>query len=270
MFHNTLCKFWKSLKQVLPESAPVIKQAAEYYKSHERIDYLRETKQLLDPHMKYISQNDPGIFSDDYSASERFLLPSMDFRLIWNMTEQTEDFIKDKELRESTQHSIFKHLQHLYLRLNLALDQIGVFDMNLEKQKQFLLNMLENLKIDEEVKQKIDEMKAAEAEEETESKFNLGDLGQLLGDDNLLVKIAEDITKDLDLGIDDIDNPVEAIMSLFEGNRLQDLIVSVGDKITEKIESGEVDQAKIISDAQKMSKVIGNFAPQCEEMFQNN
>jgi len=276
MFHNNLIKFLKTLKRTLPECSGLITNTVTYYKSVSRSEFIKETNELMEPHIKYISENDSGIFSDDYALGPRLLLPKLDFRKVWEVIEQDEDFQEDSELREATEISIFKHLQALYVSTNVALQQIGVFDRNMEKQKQHLMNMLDNLRVDDEVKKRIEEMKTEEAEANKNGDgMGMEKLASLLGEDNFVFQIAKDIADELDLGNDDVSDPVSAITSLFAdgGRKIQELIVTVGDKLEEKIESGEVDKERLIADAkkvkQKLDGVVGKI-PGLDEMMKSN
>lgn len=254
MFHNNLIKFLKTLKRTLPETSQLITDTVNYYKSVSRAAYIKETHQLLDQHIKYITENDFGIFTDDYAVGPRYLLPPRcDFRLIWDIIEQA---MPDSAEAELTMTTIFKHLQALYVNCNVALAQIGIFNTNLEKQRQHLLNMLENLSIDDEVRKRIEEMKT----EEAAGSMSLENLASMLGEDNIIVKIAQDIANEMDLGIDNVDNPVEALTSLFanDGKKIKELIVTLGDKLEKRIASGEIDTNKFMSDAKKATEKLSS------------
>ena len=274
VFHNNLTKFFKSLKGVLPEYVEQIRVAVKYYKSTPRADYLQEVHALMDPHIKYISEYDDGIFTDDYQKGERFLLPKMDFREIWDLL-NGDDFSSDTELQAKTKKSIFNHIQSIYVSVQMGMEQVNMFNKNIDKQKTFLMDMLENLQLDDKIKERIEEMKQQEESEAANSGFNLGKIGEIMGEDNFVFQLAKDITEELDIGTTDIDNPVEAITSLFadNGKKLQELIVTVGDKIEKKVQSGEIDKEKLVSDAQAMKDKIEGFMgkiPGLEEVMNNN
>lgn len=279
MFHNNFIKFLKKLKGVLPESSDIIRQGIEYYKSQTRSDFIQETKLLLDPHMQYISENDSGIFTDDYQQGPRYLLPKMNFRDIWKLIDETEDFKDDEDLQETTRVSIFKHLQAIYISCNMALNQIGLFDKNMEKQKKFLMDMLDNLKVDEEVRAKIEQLKQDEKDSKNKGNngFGLDQLTSLLGgdEDNFVLQLARDIAQEIDLGNDDIDNPVDAITSLFAdgGKKIQELIVTVGEKLEQKIKSGEVDKERLYKDAAMMKEKFSGLTdkiPGVKDLMSND
>lgn len=274
-FHNNLTKFLKSLKGVMPEFLPDIQVAIRYYKSKTRSEYLKEVQELLEPHISYISQYDYGIFSDDYQVGPRFLLPTMDFRKIWELLDG-EDFSEQPALQAKTQKTIYNHLQSIYVSVQMALDQIDVFNKNIEKQKTFLMNMLENLQLDETIKKRLEEMKEEEAKNGDKGGgfAGLGKLADMFGEDNFVFQLAKDVAQELDIGTDDIENPVDAITELFAdgGQKLRELILTVGDKIEQKVKSGEVDADQLRADAQKMKDKIEGFMgkiPGLEDMVNN-
>jgi hypothetical protein len=278
-FHNNLSIFLKSLKGVLPEYIGTIRECIKHYKSIPRSEYLEECEALLKPHIEYISQYDDGIFTDDYAVGPRFLLPKMDFREIWTLLEG-DDFQADVEFQAKTKKAIFNHIQTIYVSIQMALNQINVFNKNIEKQKTFLMDMMENLQMDEKIKERIEEMKKEEAADEAKSgsgasAFGLGKLTEMFGEDNFVYQLAKDVAEELDMGTEDIENPVEAITQLFanNGKKLQELIVTVGDKIEQKVQSGEIDKEKLVQDAKAMKDKLEGFMgkiPGLEDMMKNN
>jgi len=274
VFHNNLSKFFKSLKGVLPEYVENIRECIKYYKTMARSSYLEVCEALLAPHIEYISQYDEGIFTDDYLSGPRYLLPKMDFREIWSLLEG-EDFQDDPEFLSQTKKAIFNHLQTLYVSIQMALSQINIFNKNIEKQKQFLMDMMENLQMDEKIKERIEEMKREEEEAGKKGAFSIGKLAEIFGEDNFVYQLAKDVAEELDMGNDNIENPVEAITELFanNGKKLQELIITVGDKIEQKVQSGEIDKEKLIEDAKAMKDKIEGFMgkiPGLEDMINNS
>jgi len=294
LFHNNLCKFFKALKGVLPECSTLLKPTITNYKQTPRVEYISKLKTLMDDHVKYISQYDEGIFTDDYHTGELYLLPELDFRKLWDLVNTSEGF--DDSLRSSTKKSIFNHLQTIYISANMALDQIGAFNKNMEKQKALLMNMIDNLKLGDEVKKRMEELKHTEDAEAAKSSsssipglggllsglgglggLGLGDLGasglgditSMFGEDNFVFQLAKDIVNELDMGNTELEGPMDSIMSLFanDGKKMQDLIVKVGDKLEQKIASGEIDKERLYKDAQAMKDKLSAVAPGLGDMI---
>jgi hypothetical protein len=289
LFHNNLCNFFKALKGVLPECSVLLKPTIAKYKRVARVEYITELKSLMEPHIQYISEYDGGIFTDDYKQGGFQLLPELNFKQVWDLLESS-DF--DDELRSSTKTKIFNHLQTLYISASMGLEQIGAFNKNMEKQKSLLMNMIENLKIGDEVKKRMEEMKQTEdaAAAKGGSFPGLGSLpglggllggagaagmpdfdkiSELFGEDNFVFQLAKDIVGELDMGTDEFEGPMESIMSLFanDGKKIQDLIVKVGDRLERKIASGEIDKERLFKDAQQMKDKLSSVAPGLSEMM---
>lgn len=273
VFHNNLCKFFKSLKGVLPEHVHVIRECIQYYKTISRQVYLEECQTLMEPHINSISQYDYGIFTDDYATGPLILLPGMDFRQIWTLLDG-EDFEDDKELQTATKKSIFNHLQTLYVSIQMALSQINVFNKNIEKQKQFLMDMMENLQMDDKIKARIEEMKLEEAEAAKNGgkggMFSMAKLSEMLGEDNFVLQLANEVIQEMELGGDEVlENPLETITQLFAdgGKKLQDIIIKVGDKIEQKVQRGEIDIEKCSQDAEALKGSMKGLIPGLDKII---
>jgi len=270
MFHNIICKFFQNLKGVLPECKSLLRTAIATYKGQERKAYLEQVHTSMTPHIQRIAEFDEGIFAEDYGTPELYLLPDLDFKAIFRLLNECD---MDEAMRKKTQKSIFNHLQNIYIATEAALAQVSAFNRNLAKQKDFLLGMLENLNLDEKLKARVEEMKQEEATAEAaggmgglagllgggaggglSDMLNPDKLNELLGGDNFMLQLAQEVAGELDFGAADISNPTSALMNLFadNGKRFQEMIVTIGDKIQSKVASGEIDQDKLMKDAEKM------------------
>lgn len=272
MAHNNLSKFFKALKGLLPECSATVKEAIAHYKGCTRLQYLTEVQKLLQPHIEYISQYDEALFMDEYVSGPLYLLPRIDFKVIWHLLETEEEFTEDEALQRSSKKTIFNHMQTIYVSTEMALNQISVFNRNVEKQRQFLMDMLGNLKLDDSLKERVEQLKAAEKAAEGESGFSLGKLADVFGEDNFIYQLAQDIAKELDLGNDDIENPVDAITGLFAngGKKIRELIVMVTDKVEDKVRNGEIDRDKLMADARKVKDKIKGCVPGLDKMFRSS
>lgn len=268
-FHNHYTRFLKTLKGSFPELKRTIAKCYKYYKSVSRELYIKKTLECMKDHINHISKYDEGIFSNDYQKGKLNLLIGLDFKNIFKIIE-SDDF-GDDDLRESTKKHIFNHLQSIYVISELALDQMNEFNSAINKQKEFLINMLKNMNMDENLKERI--AKLTEEENESSNGSGIGNLNlesleklsDIFGGDNFITKLAKDITEDLNLGGDGCTNPVEAITELFanDGEKLQELIVKIGDRIEEKVKSGEITAEQLTKEAEemkeKMSSVVGDL-----------
>jgi hypothetical protein len=269
LFHNNWCKFLKNLKGVLPELGPIVKDAVTYYKGTNRIAFLQEVITTLSPHIKYISEYDESIFSTDYTTPLKLtglvLLPKMDFMTVWQHFD-SEDFVEDPKLASATKRSIFNHLQIIYISANTALEQISAFDKALEKQKEFMMNMLANMELDDKLKERIEEMKADELKNgASQDGLDIKKLGELFGEDNFVYQLAKEVSEELGLGSGEVSNPMGAVTSLFANGskKLKELIITLEEKIITKARSGEFSEEKMRADAMKakqgLSSIVGKI-----------
>lgn len=260
MFHNNLMKFFKSLKASVPECKGVLKSALSSYKETPRKDYILEFNGLIADHMQFINEMDEGIFSNDYCTGPLTLVPNLDFKELWGILNKTGG--GDTEWLNATTRSIFKHLQVLYVSSNLALKQMGIFDESMKAQSKMLLNMLETMSSDADIKAKVEELKQAEEAGASTGDLmsGLGDMSSILGDDNVIVKLAEDLVEDLNLNGEDFSDPMAAVQALManNGQRMQDIVFNIGQKLEAKIESGELDRDALVAQAEKMKGTLGS------------
>ena len=281
LFHNNLLKFWKSLSRSIPEVKVAMKDGISYYKNTDRKQYISELHQAMEPHMKFVSVNDVGIFSNDY-APELYLMPKINFQEVWKIVETSEG--ADDGFLESTRISLFKHLQAVFISTELAMQQITQFEEGMKKQREFLMNMMENLKVDDEVNERMKALQETEANaEEAEGGLDFSSLlsGDGLGStldgfqDSAIYSIAQDLVNDLNLDNENSgEDPMAAITNLFanNGEKMQSLIQGIGQKLEEKIEAGEVDRDALMGEAQSMqSKISGltKSVPGLSQMLNN-
>ena len=263
-FCNNLERFLKTLNKTFPEHSRNIKKSWKYFKQTPREKYIIMTVKSMENHIKHISEYDEGIFSEDYKKGKLCLLVGLDFKLIWKVLES--DNFGGEDARETTKKHIFNHLQAIYVIAELACNQVSEFNNSMKKQKQFLIDMLKNINMDEALKERIEKL-ANEENEGNGGGLNMEGmekLSEIFGGDGFISKLAKDITEELNLGGDGCDNPVEAITELFanDGEKLQELIVKIGDKIEEKISKGEITQEQLTQEAEQMKeKMSGVMGP---------
>ncbi len=265
-FHNHLIRFLSMLKNTFPEMVKRIGKCYKYYTSVSRATYINKIIMLMEPHIKHISEYDEGIFSSDYVKGKLQFIVGLDFKEIFKIIE-SDDF--DGELRETTIKHIFNHLQSIYVLAQMANSQVSDFNAAVTKQKKFMINMLKNVNMDEQLKKQLEKIAEEEASEENghgmDAFKKFGDMFKdIFGDENNFIsKLAKDISNDLELG-NGCDNPVEAITELFanNGEKLQELIIKIGDNLKTKIEKGEITQEEITNMTSKVSNIIDIPVPE--------
>lgn len=285
VFHNHLCSFFRKLKVTFPELKKPVTRAIKTYKEMSRCDYLKELHKQLTMHINKISEYDEGIFSDDYREGPLELLLKLDFKQIWAVID-SDDFAApdaaegtkgptDDEFKSQTKYHIFDSIQAIYICSEIALSQISDFDKALSNQKEFLMNMLGNLNLNDKLKERVEQL-AAEENQGTGSNFeSLEKLGELFGEDNFIYQLAKDVADEVNLGGDGA-SPVEALAALFanDGKKMQELIITVGNKLEEKVKKGEITEEQLIADAEKMrtkiQDTVGNIPGLSDMMGQSN
>lgn len=336
MLHNVLTKFFQALKGALPEHIESIRGAIRAYKSDTRENYIKKVHKLMSPHIKHISEYDIAMVSDDYIRGPLILLPELDIKAVFNTIDETD---MDDAEKAKMQRKIFSHLQNIYVANETALAQVTNFNKAIDKQRDFLLNMLENMQLDDTLKERVEQLKAEEEAAGAEGAGGgmsgilnavmganggggAGDmtamlgllnsigggslggadlsalmgmlngggaggaggmpdisklLGSLTGADgefnpekiseminipsgNFMLSLAKDIAEELDIGGGD--NPAASLMSLFMGGgeKFQSLVSSIGSKIQQRVDSGEIDRERLMEDAKQMkSRFEGMF-----------
>jgi len=226
----------------------------------------------MKPHIKYISQYDEGIFSNDYSKEALKLLPGLDMKKIMQFINESDDYTTEECAK--TKKNIFNHLQSIYIVAELASSQMNKFNEAMDKQKDMMINMLKNLNLDERLKARVEEITKEEEEEENKNSMSTDEmmkkLGEVLGEDNFVFQLAKDVAEEINMGKDG-DTPVDAINMLFanNGQRLQELIVTITEKIQDRVDRGEITPEQLVEHASQMKerlkKVMGDI-PEISKM----
>ena len=249
-FNSTLKLFVLNVIKIYPEYKDGL---TEYYKdlvegdSNNEDKYVKRFMRKFGEVKSEISKKDENIFSETIC-----FLKNVDFKDIWE-NENTTLEIKN---------TIWKYLQTLLVIGETIIsdsDKIKSLVDNLQKtrsgeeveeevseENKAMLDMLKNLS--ENSKNKIDENMLTEG---------------LIG--NLAKELAEDINMDelnLDIGEDEnVGDIFSKIMSGDNPMKFMNLIQNVGNKIQSKLEDGNIDQSKLLSEATNMMGMLGNNNP---------
>lgn len=216
--------------------------------------YVKEYMDNVSPYHSVIAQKNNQLFLGE---QELRFLRDIDFRDLWT-----------KDLSESSRENIWKYLQTLYVLgrkivasdddVNEMLNQLNSNDdENLKKHQQEMMDMIENMsKITDENRSN---------NSEVEDLFNNG----------IISDIAKELTTELDLDKLDMGNPQnmnEAFSNIMGGGGGQNffnLISKVGEKIQNKVETGQINQGDLISEAQKMMGGLKNPEQMAKSMMNN-
>jgi len=262
-FNSTLKLFISNITKIYPEYNDVLN---DYYKDILENDsssddkYVKRFMRKFADYKEIISTKNNDLFNDSIC-----FLKNIDFKDIWE-NEKTDNSIKD---------TIWDYLQTLYLigetiisdsnkikslveSLKKKRNNEPINDADSEENKD-LMNMLQNLS---EKKEPINF---------DENMLNNGLIGnlakELAGDINL-----DDMNLNLDNNEGEMPNIGDIFGKLMSGNnpmKFMNLIQNVGQKIQTKLSDGNLDQAKLLDEAQNMMGMLGNNNPLFDSLLGN-
>ena len=212
--------------------------------------YIKRFMRKIGEHKKLISEK-----SDELFANSILLLKNVDFHELWNSEGMTQEY----------KETIWEYVQTLYVLGETIIsdsDKIKNLVENFKKirnneevnpssgEDEELINMIKNL---------------SENQEKENPLFdeNILENGLIGG---LAKELAEDINlDDLNLNIsENSDNLNDVFSNLLSGDNpmnFMNLIQNVGQKIQTKLESADLDQGKLMEEAQTMMGMLGNNNP---------
>ena len=220
-------------------------------------EILKEFLERVHKLNKKITIKDDAMFDDD-----PLILTDISFKNIWttNITYKTKE-------------SIWKYLQAfclIYMNYNSnkglqsALEdlsenkEIEIKDKNIASDVKKIKKMAENIK--EPIAQDIGDTQDCAEQSEPDNPFE-----QIMNNSEI-GKLAEQVSKELDiesmLGGSDSDNPMELFSNLMSGGAMNKIMGTIHNVVNTKVESGELDKASMVNEAQNMYGRLGQ-----SEMF---
>tara|TARA_B110000285_G_scaffold196831_1_gene228043 strand:- start:8 stop:907 length:900 start_codon:yes stop_codon:yes gene_type:complete len=264
-FNFYLKTFLQELITIFPENKDSFTQNYSLVLETDNVnsdEYVKEYMLGVSPYHSDISQKNNKLFLGD---NELKFLRDTDFRNLWT-----------KDLSDSTRENIWKYLQTLYVLgkkivpedddVNQMLNELNALNndeqtkSNIENHQKEMMDMIENIS------------KITEKEQEKGDKPGV----QQLFNNGIISDIAKELTNELDLDKLDLGNPQNMneafsnIMGGAGGNNFFDLISKVGEKIQSKVESGQINQTDLISEAQKMMGGLQNPEQMAKSMMNKN
>jgi len=262
-FNSTLKLFVFNIIKIYPEYNDVLN---DYYKDLLEDDscsddkYVKRFMRKFTDYKEIISTKNNDLFNDSIC-----FVKNVDFKDIWE-NEKTEESIKD---------TIWDYLQTLYVigetiisdsnKIKSLVDSLKKkrnnepLDENESEENKELMDMLQNL---------------SEKKEPINIDENMLDNG-LIG--NLAKELASDINLDeMNLNLDNSDGEMPNIGDIFgklmSGDnpmKFMNLIQNVGQKIQTKLSDGNLDQSKLLDEAQNMMGMLGNNNPLFDTLLGN-
>ena len=261
-FNSTLKLFVSNIIKIYPEYNDVLN---EYYKDILENDsisddkYVKRFMRKFSDYKEIISTKKNDLFNESI-----FFLKNVDFKDIWE-NEKTDESIKD---------TIWDYLQTLYvigetiindsnkiksLVENLNKKRNNEQDDNESEENKDIMNMLQNL---------------SDKKEPINFDENMLDNGMI---GNLAKELAGDINLDeLNLNLENNEGEMPNIGDIFgklmSGDnpmKFMNLIQNVGEKIKTKLSDGNLDQSKLLDEAQNMMGMLGNNNPLFDTLLGN-
>jgi len=197
-----------------------------------------------------------SIFSEDSEINTEFL-PGISFKYIWSC-----------DITENTRETIWKYLQMVTISIigNVKdKDSFGsaadMFDsIDEEDFKSKLQNALENIQGLFSEKSDVDEETGESSIPNPDDLHEhiQGMLGGKLG--QLAQEIAEETTANLDIDFEGIENPTDVLQKIITNpGKLMNIVKDVGGKLEEKMNSGEINKAELMTEASDMLKNMKNI-----------
>ncbi len=257
-FNNLLIECIQSLRDCIPPEHEYHRKFGTYYNyyrkfidSDKRVDFIEEFITYVSKYSQEIATCDEGLFSEEdvyYPNKPIQIFKGINFKIVWKMTQLTAE----------VKTQMWKQLQTLYVVGTYILKENDRLKGLMKKQQEIISEMVQTLKLEQEIKAKAKRQNDAEKKKLEDSGFNLDSLKELFGENNLITEMAMEIAMDLKLPAEKLSNPLEAIQLLFghDGSKLQAIIEKVGLKLTEKIKSGLITEQQIADQAQKMNDNI--------------
>ena len=262
-FNSTLKLFVSNIIKIYPEYNDILN---EYYKDILENDSISDDKHVkrfmrkFSDYKEIISTKKNDLFNESIC-----FLKNVDFKDIWE-NEKTDESIKN---------TIWDYLQTLYVIGETIINdsnKIKSLVENLNKKRnnepqddnesdenKDIMNMLQNLS---------DKKEPIKFDESMLDNGLIGNLAkELAGDINL-----DDMNLNLDNSDGDTPNIGDIFGKLMSGDnpmKFMNLIQNVGQKIQTKLSDGNLDQSKLLDEAQNMMGMLGNNNPLFDTLLGN-
>lgn len=266
-FNKNLKLFVENIKEFYPEYK---EQIDEYYKELLENETCNDDKHIKRFMRKFsekrldISNKNGDIFNEDI-----FFLKNINFKELW-CNEKTTDTHKD---------TIWDYLQTLFVIGDTIMSDTDKIKKLVENFKKVRNDEEHDENVDDENKEiysmikNLTEKQKKQAEEGTGPEINADMFNNgLIG--NLAKELAEDINIDeMDLGVNkETDNVNDIFGKLMSGDnpmKFMNLIQNVGQKIQNKLSDGNLDESKLVEEAQNMMGMFGSNNPMFDNLLKN-
>jgi hypothetical protein len=252
-FNHTLKLFVNDVIRMQPDYKETLDEYYNELFSSETCNedkYIKRFMRKMGEYKSQISQKDETLFS-----SSILILKNVDFHELWNWSGFTDEF----------KNTTWEYLQTMYVLGETIISDSDKIKNLVENFKR-IRNNEDVVSKDENDNELMDMIKnLAENQEKSNATIDENILENgLIG--SLAKELAEDINlEDLNLNINnDADNINDVFSNLLSGDNpmnFMNLIQNVGQKIQSKMESSNIDQGKLMEEAQNMMGMLGNGNP---------
>lgn len=250
--------FTQSIIDIFPEYKSVLTDYYEDLLNNEVCNndkYVKRFMVKMKDHKSKISNKDETLFSESIN-----ILKNVDFKVIW----------ENSELSDTNKEKIWEYLQTMYV-----LGETIISDCNK------IQNLVKNFQKVRNGEEKPDEDMTDEDKELFQMLKNLSEnkntepLPESFFKDGMIGKLAEELTseinvEDLDLNMDNTNSVDDVFKNLVSGDnpmKFMNLLQTVGKNIEEKISSGQLNQSKLVEEAQSMMGSLNNSNPLFNNLF---
>ena len=244
-FSKNLQDFVGELNLTFPET-PIADDAFDVVSEEHMETFLTE----MEPFMTEVSRYNPTTFKTEEPV------------VVLEHLELTRYF--SHNISSSTAKSIFNYLHILYILAFRSLREINTdVDLNSDEpsESELFFTLVKNIRRS---KQEPTEPCCESTTCDAESSDNPLNALFGAGGGGLIGELAEDIARDIN--IEDLGNPMDLMGMLMGGKsdsaasgNIMNLIKKVGDKVKNKIDSGELDQGQLLNEAQNLMGSMGNL-----------
>lgn len=255
-FNNYLKLFVADIKSLFPEYC---ENLDAYYSDLLDSDVSNDDKHVkrfikkTQEFSEMIKSRDEELFSSDI-----FIIKTVNFSDLWK-----------KDISKTNREKIWEYIQTLYV-----LGETIISDT--EKVKKLVEN-IKNINSGEETQNEdtelLDVIKKLSKDKETLNNSNIDDdfiNNSLIG--NLAKELSDEINIDnmnINENMENVDDIFSNLLSGDNPMKFMNLVQSVGEKINNKVNSGNLDQEKLISEAGQMMGALGENNPLFSNLFKN-
>ena len=250
-FNNYLKLFIKDIVSLLPEYKENIDLCYDELLSQESCNDDKYVKRFIRKTKEYktlISNKDESLFENDIN-----ILKTINFKEVWT-----------KDIGDKNKNKIWEYIQTLFVLSETIIsdsDKVKKLIDNLKNNEGFTTEDNSN---DEEIMNMIKNL----------SNIKEPEIDEDFIDNSLIGNLAKELSSEIDMSNmnlnDNTENVGDVFSNLLSGDNpmnFMNLIKTVGDKINNKVTSGDLNQEDLVNEATKMMGNLGNNNPLFKNMF---